>query len=175
MLGWHQVVRIWLPDWLRDSDEVLNGIERYFDGDESAIAPEKADPISFSTIEKSVATTVANVEIKNGLSQTLDQNYTEFVPYVVEPKARLDLLTQITKGDRRAIKELSDLFDEILNMEAPIEMERFGKLVCNSLGYGRVVPDRLYQVLSFVPKKQIVGDAIGSFIWNKNNKTTSSS
>lgn len=173
MLGWRQVVRIWLPDWLRDSDEVLNGIERYFDGDESAIAPEKADPISFSTTEKSVAATVANVEIKNGLSQSLDQNYTEFVPYVVEPRARLDLLTQVTKGDRRAIKELSDLFDEILNMEAPIEMERFGKLVCNSLGYGRVVPDRLYQVLSFVPKKQIVGDAIGSFIWNKDQNEKS--
>ena len=173
MLGWRQVVRIWLPDWLRDRDEVLSGIERYFDGDESAIETEKAEPISFATTEKSVDATVANADINIGSSQTLDQNYTEFVPYVVEPKARLDLLTQVTKGDRRAIKELSDLFDEILYMEAPIEMERFGKLVCNSLGYGRVVPDRLYQVLSFVPKKQIVGDAIGSFIWNKDQNEKS--
>jgi hypothetical protein len=167
MLGWRQVVRIWLPDWLRDSDEVLSGIERYFDGDESAIEPEKAEPISFSTAVKSVVASGVNADIKIGSSQTLDQNYSEFTPYVVRPKARLELLAQVTKGDRRAIKELSDLFDEILNTEAPIEMERFGKLVCNSLGYGRVVPDRLYQVLSFVPKKQIIGDAIGSFIWNK--------
>jgi hypothetical protein len=166
-LGWKQVLRIWLPDWLRDSDEVLSGIERYFDGDESAIEPEKAEPISFSTAEKSVVASGVNADIKIGSSQTLDQNYSEFTPYVVRPNARLELLAQVTKGDRRAIKELSDLFDEILNTEAPIEMERFGKLVCNSLGYGRVVPDRLYQVLSFVPKKQIIGDAIGSFIWNK--------
>jgi hypothetical protein len=73
----------------------------------------------------------------------------------------------VTKGDQSAIRELSSLFDEILNTEAPIEWERFGKLVCNSLGYGRVVPDRLYQVLSFIPKKQIVEDAIGSFVWNR--------
>jgi hypothetical protein len=96
-----------------------------------------------------------------------EQSFTEFIPYVVKPKSRLDLLAQVTKGDQSAIRELSSLFDEILNTEAPIEWERFGKLVCNSLGYGRVVPDRLYQVLSFIPKKQIVEDAIGSFVWNR--------
>jgi hypothetical protein len=172
-LGWKHVLRIWLPDWLRDSDEVLSDIERFFDGDDTAIEPEKAEPISFSVAEKSMVLSGTDVEKSFESSQTLEQNYKEFVPYVVLPKARLDLLTRVTKGDRGAIKELSDLFDEILDAEAPIEMERFGNLVCNSLGYSRVVPDRLYQVLSFVPKKQIIGDAIGSFIWSRHQNEKS--
>jgi hypothetical protein len=166
MLGWRQVIRIWLPDWLRDKEEVLVGIERYFAGDETAIEPEKVDLLTLSSAEKSAARETITI-VSSGSTQVAEQSFTEFVPYVVKPKARLDLLAQVTKGDQSAIRELSSLFDEILNTEAPIEWERFGKLVCNSLGYGRVVPDRLYQVLSFIPKKQIVEDAIGSFVWNR--------
>ena len=172
MLGWRQVIRIWLPDWIRDKEEVLAGIERYFAGDEMAIEPEKVELLTLSSAEKSAAR-ATNTDVSSGSTQMAEQSFTEFIPYVVRPKARLDLLTQVTKGDQSAIKELSGLFDEILNTEAPIEWQRFGKLVCNSLGYGRVVPDRLYQVLSFIPKKQIVEDANGSFVWSRNQNEKS--
>jgi hypothetical protein len=40
-------------------------------------------------------------------------------------------------------------------------------MVCKALNFGRVSPDRIKQVLSFVPKKQITKDIVGRFVWHE--------
>ena len=54
----------------------------------------------------------------------------------------------------------------MLNFEAPIQDDRLAKTVLRNLSFGRISPERITDILSFIPRKQFTKDPIGRFVWS---------
>lgn len=164
-LGWKKVMRIWLPAWLNNPEEVLAEIEGFFSGQ---LAEESEPEIDLTPPAREHAVPVAESEqlnSPNGVGSQPDSQFDVFTPFVADPIDNQGLIDEAFVN-KNALASITKLFAAILAAEAPIQSDRFAKIVCNSLGYSRVVPDRINQVLSLVPKKQIKKDLLGLFVWN---------
>ena len=75
------------------------------------------------------------------------------------------LLDQALDGDVESKNYILNIINTGLQVEGPIEENRLAKLVCKSLNFGRISPERVKQVLSLIPKKQFTKDAVGSIVW----------
>ncbi len=164
-LGWKKVMRIWLPAWLNNPEEVLAEIEGFFSGQ---IVEESEPEIDLTPPAREQAMPVSEPEQLNAASSAgslTGAQFEVFTPFVAEPVDNQGLIDEAFVN-KNALASITRLFAAILAAEAPIQSDRFAKIVCNSLGYSRVVPDRINQVLSLVPKKQIKKDLLGVFVWN---------
>lgn len=164
-LGWKKVMRIWLPAWLNNPEEVLAEIEAFFSGQFVEEAEPEID-LTPAIIEQAMP--IRENERSNPTNSGVPMPvslFEVFTPFVAVPTAWQGLIDEALVNEN-ALKSITKLFTAILSAEAPIQSDRFAKFVCKSLGYGRIVPDRINQVLSLVPKKQIKKDLLGLFVWN---------
>jgi hypothetical protein len=171
-LGWKKVVRVWLPSWLDDREGVLSDINDFFNGDEEPEDSETPPPTEDETVSPpppppSTPTTPlaagpAPLPVSTPAAAGPAQTFTAFREYDAGPMDLLDRAGQ----DPQARATLVGLINQVLHAEAPVEAERLGKIVCRCLNFGRISPDRVEQVLSFVPRSQITKDKIGRFVWH---------
>ena len=164
-LGWKKVMRIWLPAWLNNPDEVLAEIEAFFSGqliEESEPEIDLTPPATQQAMPITENVRTDSASVAGALSGSL---FEAFTPFNARPIDNQGLIDEAFVN-KNALASITKLINAILAAEAPIQSDRFAKIVCNSLGYSRVVPDRISQVLSLVPKKQIKKDLLGLFVWN---------
>ena len=184
-LGWRKVLRVWLPSWLDERESLLEEVDRFFDGIEEPEPEPSPEQLAEPQIEPVGVTTErdGNLDVVASYPAdippppvTVPQHdtpglHSAFTPFEVQDLGPMDLLDRATK-DTSARADLIAIVGKILSTEAPIEAERFGKLVCRCLGFGRVSPDRVEQVLAMVPNAQKTTDAIGRFVWHADQDPT---
>jgi len=149
---------------------ILSDIYDFFNGDEEPEELEEApvgDPAEEDTpapASTAGAPTTAP-PVVHVSSRPDDSPALAFVPFVEFDAGPMDLLDR-AGHDPQARAALVGLINQVLHVEAPEEAERLGKIVCRCLNFGRISPDRVAQVLSFVPKAQVTKDKIGRFVWH---------
>jgi hypothetical protein len=162
-LGWKKVLRIWLPTWIHDRDEILEEIDLFFAGN---VIPE-AEPDVGSPVPPKRRDTPDKGEAVTKRPDDTPRPYSEFKAYSPDVIDAMYILDQAIDGDPESRDYVRYLINQALVVEGPIESERLAKMVCKALNFGRVSPDRIKQVLSFVPKKQITKDIVGRFVWHE--------
>ena len=162
-LGWKRVLRIWLPAWIHDRDEILGEIDSFFDGD---LIPEAEPDLIVPSMPKRRENTSSDTS-GSPRSDDTPRAYSEFVAYSPDVVDGMYILDQALDGDPESKAYIQHLINQALIIEGPIESERLAKTVCKALNFGRVSPDRVAQVLSLVPKKQFSKDIVGKFVWHE--------
>ena len=71
------------------------------------------------------------------------------------------------KKDFRAKAAVMDVINAVLEVEAPIEANRFARAVCRAFDFGRMTPDRSEQIVGLVPRGLVHTDVVGRFIWRE--------
>jgi len=200
LMGWSAYAMVWLPEWIRDREAVVERIvglvgqaeEResephdateedrrvpdhgprtvpeVFAGDERAGA---AGPLQMgdrvadrSPNDVDAADPVAE-EVGAASAPTLPPvQGAPFHPFKsrdVGSMADIDMLdrSERVQGLVRAI------LGEIVEHEAPIQVERLGRLAVNCFGFSRVSADRVSAVRAFVPRERCVSTELGTFVW----------
>jgi hypothetical protein len=172
-LGWAKVYRLWMPSWMSEREAILRDIEDFFEGniietEEPVVEQEEAfQPVPSNPLEQ-----VERVQAIVSPPTPDDANsFSQFTPFITRIIAGTSLLDE-AKFDPAKKAQILALIDEVLTLEAPIEAQRFAKMVCNCLSFGRVSPDRVKEVLGFIPASQKTNDPIGSFIWHANQNSS---
>lgn len=153
-LGWKKVLRIWMPSWLNDSGEVLAEIDAFFAGQHiPEVEAEVPSPLPVSQGKVSAPL------ISEGL-------FTDFVAFSGPQVDGRQLLDEALAGKKHAKDYILDHIEKVLNFEAPIQDDRLAKTVLRNLSFGRISPERITDILSFIPRKQFTKDPIGRFVWS---------
>lgn len=159
-LGWKKVLRIWLPSWVHDRQEILEEIDSFFAG--NALPEAEPEVVTPSLPPRIVSVVPISTEDISANSNSLFSSFAAFVPETVDA---MYLLDQALDGHAESKNYILNIIKTGLQVEGPIEENRLAKLVCKSLNFGRISPERIKQVLSLIPKKQFTKDAVGSFVW----------
>jgi hypothetical protein len=171
-LGWRKVMRVWLPSWRDDKEGILSDIDDFFNGDDepeefeepSPDVPVEVDPPAPLSTRAPNPPVATDVQVPSA-PKPEDGPAFRFVAFREFDAGPMDLLDR-AGHEPQARTDLVALINQVLHAEAPVEAERLGKIVCRCLNFGRISPERVAQVLSFVPKAQITNDAIGRFVWH---------
>jgi hypothetical protein len=176
-MGWKSVYRIWLPAWKNSRAEILADMKALFEStddvaseepvvvDELSEASDPAQSSGFIADELPPASSAVTEATVNPVQSSLGGGgFETFTPY--EGKGRGGQSTVYDwPTDPAARQRLLEVIDAVLAAEAPIEVERFGKMVYRAFDFGRVNADRIEQVLSLVQKGQVKKDVVGRFVW----------
>jgi hypothetical protein len=179
-MGWKHVFRIWLPSWKNSKREILDELARLLEeADEIGIdemctedaitAADSTDDMPHLTTEEESDEsdlqqwTAPVVQVEHSRD---DDDFEVFVPFSGKGEGGPDVLYALGKDPRTKAPVLA-VIAAVLEAEAPVEANRFGKLVCHAFGFGRVTPDRVEQLLNLVPAGQIHSDVIGRFVWRE--------
>jgi hypothetical protein len=183
-MGSRRVYRIWLPSWKNSKDEILNELRELFTAnlDEDIEAMDEVD-------ESDDAASVDDlIDDFNGMDNN-DSNGTyrapssSPTPYVHLESDIFEVFTPYTGGEHgtredldtysvssAAKKRVLAAIDAVLEAEAPIEITRLAKTVCNAFGLSVVKTPRIDQIISLIPRGQIKKDSIGSFVWRSKDE-----
>jgi hypothetical protein len=177
VMGWSEVVRFWLPSWMRDRAVLLEKID-------SAVARAAATAEAAASAV-TTAETVAVEPVPEPPNEPLNpppptaqadtatprkraataSGLVTFVPYRPTPigsQADIDLLG----SDQRVRKLVQKSLREITAAEGPIEQHRLAKLTLARFGFVKSREDRRTAVLALVdPGMLRRHDEVGSFAW----------
>ena len=153
-LGWKKVLRIWMPSWLNDPAEILAEIDAFFAGQH---IPE---------VEAEVLTPLPVPEGKVTAPLVSEGLFTNFVAFSGPQVDGRQLLDEALDGKKHAKDFIFKQIELVLNFEAPIQDDRLAKTVLRNLSFGRISPERITDILSFIPRKQFTKDPIGRFVWS---------
>jgi transglutaminase-like putative cysteine protease len=180
MMGWQAVERVWLPEWLRDREAVLDrlvdAVRRARSGEPAPVLvpePTPAPAISSPTTRATGAIPTGGPETVTyssapaateqkltALPDALDgaSPYRRWTP---EPAGDIGWLDNLQ--DPRARSHVSNVIATILQTESPVLLKRLGKLTANAFGLSRVTPARIQAITALVPAAQ--RDSFG-FAWH---------
>jgi hypothetical protein len=180
LMGWSAYAMVWLPEWIRDREAVVQRIvslvaraeEGEFDPDDAT--EDRRAPVlgSLPTAPEVVAggerpvvavEPVAEVKTPPVLTPPSVQSapFHPFEPREVGSMADIDMLDR----SERVQGLVRTMLREIVEHEAPIQIERLGRLVVNCFGFSRVSADRVSAVRAFVPRERCVSTELGTFVW----------
>lgn len=164
-LGWKRVYRVWLPSWMNSKSEILEELRALLNADldqeVEVISVDSVDEVSDESDEHVFV--AQNIE-ESGSNVVGPVNEFEVFHAFVGVHGNPDVLAK-GPDDHYARREIVAMISKVLDVEAPIEVNRLGKAVCRGFGFNRVTPARIEQIISLVPKNQIKKDAIGRFAW----------
>lgn len=171
-LGWKRVMRIWLPSWIGDSDEILEEIDSFFENIDSSVEEvvemtdsELSDVGSLSVSDVVDSTVAAGGALPEHVSGNAPEvKFSPFTAFDPDSNRYVNRLDDL-KYDESARQQVRAIILQVLAVEGPIEQTRLGKNVVKSMGLARVVPARIEEVLALVPDNQFVTDAVGTFVW----------
>ena len=181
-MGWAEIARIWLPDWIRDRDEVVRRVVGRVRGASAPVspanepamhqdhppAPEEQPGETFRDLgtdgvgpEEQAQSHIPSHEPPPS-SRFADLH--EFVPAHVDAVGSRELLDQLdfAKYARAAV---ANEVDDVIDAEAPIEAGRLARIVARRFDLSRVSESRTASILALVPPEQIHSSKFGHFVW----------
>jgi hypothetical protein len=176
-MGWKRVFRIWMPSWKNSKDEILDELRVLLNIDFNDEIVEES--VVQSTLETPEIDETENSD--NGLNSNLDSgpdaisvksvevgddDFELFVPYQGVGRGGKAMLYDLEK-DFRAKAAVMEVVTAVLEVEAPIEANRFARAVCRAFDFGRMTPDRSEQIVGLVPEGHVHTDVVGRFIWRE--------
>ena len=166
-MGWSRVFRIWLPDWLRDRDEVVSRLRQVVESPAAELPPE-ANPVVMTrpAFERTETQVVVKGAVRGPQSPQPDpaQEFPEFVEaddLYVGPREILDAID----FDPDARREVEEQVRDVIEHEGPIEVGRLARLVCRRFDLQRVAARRVDDITSLVTVAQLDRTALGTFAW----------
>jgi len=179
IMRWSHVVRVWLPQWINDRDQVLKRIEDAVVAASYAPAPEPTVATAAESV-CDVMTSVAPVPIgpARPVMPTMSvatalpapqpsetAGTVPFVPYRPETVGTREQINDLARN--RPVQQLvRDRLEQVIAAEGPIEMERLLRLVHNEFGLQKVHTDRKELMTGFVPKDhQVTRGHDARFVW----------
>jgi len=179
-MGWSRVGRIWLPDWGRNSEEVIARVKRTATEPpppDLPPAPSPTEPAPRHEItplaEGHEAPTYAAalhtqtdeaIAIPASVHAALSASNAEFVPayddivHDLEMLDRLDFDPSCRQVVRREI-------DDVIAQEAPIAAARLARIVGRRFTLQRVTAKRASSIVGLVPAAQLEDTQFGVFVW----------
>ena len=194
-LGWKQVIRVWLPSWIDERDDILETIRNAMEDieEEPPVEDSEISDIENGTVDRPDPDPeedkgVAARRRRLGYGRDLPDDRggspvargTEddgvFSPFEVLPELVInngrEYLDALAKPERftpesivYARTVLEDKIRTVLEAEAPIEADRLARFVGNTLGLKPVKQPRVDLILKFVPENQITRTRFGAFVW----------
>lgn len=195
LLGWKQVIRVWLPSWIDERDDILDKIRNAMEGteEEPPVEDSEVSDIGNGAVDrpdpdpeedKGVAARRRHLGYGRHLPDDHDgspvasgtKDDGAFSPFVVLPelvinngREYLDVLAKPERFTRELIVRVRTVLEAtirtVLEAEAPIEANRLAKFVANTFGLENVHPSRIDLILKFVPENQITRTQFGAFVW----------
>lgn len=175
LMGWPAVLRVWLPSWRANRDDVLETLERSIS---DAIEAVDAGSFGVSTTESTSAADTADVVLEEqGIDSSSISRDDPLIPahYIVS-RTRPDERPYSTWTPRHAgtTEELevgghtvADVIAELIENEGPIEVDELCKRVARAFGLQSVHESRLKALRPLVPAAQIVTNQFGAFAYPK--------
>ena len=182
MMGWQGVERVWLPEWLRDREAVLDrlveAVRRARAGEPAPVlvpeptpAPDPAASTSATPAAAAAAPTGGTATPTYAAAPAATEQRIAAAPegldgaspyrrWTPEPAGDVGWLDNL--HDPRARAHVSKVMATILETESPVLLSRLGKLTANAFGLSRVTPARIEAITALVPAAQ--RDSFG-FAW----------
>jgi hypothetical protein len=92
-----------------------------------------------------------------------DHVLTNFVPALTDPVGNRDVLDRLDEHRARDLV-LTQLLD-VIEVEAPIKIERLARIVANRFGLARVRQSRLDEIANLVPDELVIQTPFGNWAW----------
>ncbi|ERG63198.1 hypothetical protein L332_01845 [Agrococcus pavilionensis RW1] len=162
-MGWPAVERVWLADWMRDRDGVLErlraAVDRAMTGQPLSASPAATVPVAPSRATAAVASndpggrgfavSPTRARARTAADSMLARHASEYRPWDPEaarsPRYEVDDLP----GSREH-QEVSAYADQIVAAEGPIAFTRLARLIGDVYGLGRVTAGRQAKILRCV-------------------------
>lgn len=160
LMGWPYIFRVWAPEWLRDSESVINRIIELSDqlaagsvsADDDAALAEAADTLTFNLDLKNSRGDNKST-IANSTAPTHDQMtqnaWIPFVPVVVGTRDYLDYLPR----SKQAVEGVQQVMRIIVEQEGPVSFTRLCQLTAASFGLTKVNANREITITLVIPKE----------------------
>lgn len=180
---WQAVARIWLPSWLDERERVITELVEVVNTDPPVPEPtpteadadarveasaHERDPVEVTPAAQQPAETHANaIKKPSSVAATAQATTTNhdlpFVPFPDLPRGSREVLDRLDiDRNRRAV---ITVFNEVVNAEGPIEIERLCKTVARCFDLRRVRAERLKSLMRLVPRQSIRRGPLGTFVW----------
>ncbi|MQW77824.1 DUF4011 domain-containing protein [Nocardioides sp. dk4132] len=187
MMRWQSVERVWLPEWLRDREAVLDrlvdAVRRVGAGEATpALVPDPTPAPDPVVTLPAAASAPGTVSVPSAAGGTASPPY---AASTVTAKPRITAMTDTLDGatpyrrwtprqagdvswldnldDPRARTYVSNVIASILEEESPVRLPRLGKLTATAFGLSRVSAARIEAISRLVPAAQ--RDSFG-FAWS---------
>ncbi|HEX7744893.1 MAG TPA: AAA domain-containing protein, partial [Micromonosporaceae bacterium] len=161
IMSWPQVVRVWVPAWIRDRAGLLDRI------DAAVAAAGEAELAERQAADEDAAAAVvpAPRADEQPVAAGSDITASPFVPYVPTPLGRQADI-ELLDTDRRIRSAVRETLREIVAAEGPIEQQRLARLTLARFGFARTRDDRRAAVLRLVdPELLHHHPGVGTFAW----------
>lgn len=162
-MGWPAVERVWLADWMRDRDGVLQrlraAVDRAMTGPPPSASPAAPESVA---VTPATATVAANdrggrvfavsptrARARTAADSMLARHTTEYRPWNPDTARRPACDVDDLPGSREH-QEVSAYADQIIAAEGPIAFTRLARLIGDVYGLGRVTAGRQAKILRCV-------------------------
>lgn len=192
-MGWADSARVWLPDWIRDRNEVVDAIVEKLRFTDVAKADE-LNPVSAPgvSVKNDATGSDANGLDASGLGLPTAHHFnhtSEAGPINIEPEPDIDLqpapmaqeqevfvgahsepvgTVAVLDGigvNRSNEESVRRELDEVISLEGPIEAKRLARIVARRFDLRRVAASRSQKILALAPAEQVVRTPFGDFVW----------
>lgn len=147
-MGWSGVERIWLPNWLRNSQAEVNRIKQAFETakkvgpkvSRKSLEVRAAEPIF---TRKSELSDQDNFQGYNPVDKLLEtvSTWRPLRPQVIGSQEHLDYL-----HDSQIKDAVREIVEKLTTQEGPVSSERLAKFVAACFGFNRVVAGRILSI-----------------------------
>lgn len=162
-MGWPAVERVWLADWMRDRDGVLQrlgaAVDRAMTGPPPSASPAAPEPVAATHATATVAAndrggrvfavSPTRARARTAADSMLARHTTEYRPWDPESARRPRYDVDDLPGSREH-QEVSAYADQIVAAEGPIAFTRLARLIGDVYGLGRVTAGRQAKILRCV-------------------------
>ncbi len=187
LMQWPAVERVWLPDWLKNPDGVLERLTRSLENVETGIESEDASVVHAETLietgqfeplresdegTKSAATEQPSAfpfATQSASQPAASSNRVEFVECRPSPQAGRDFLDALP-WHPQAVQAVGSVIEQIVNIEGPIHTTRLAKITAACFDLTKVSPARIAAILQSAPNTVTISSD-EPFAWSSSTDT----
>lgn len=163
-MGWARVVRVWLPDWVREPEAAIERVVRAAKEPAPVPAVKELEVLEPEPPEEEAERTPLLAAAQPPAPASAHPRYVVAGDRFVGVKEDLDVMAW-DPTVRAAVKAE---IDDVIDTEGPVEVMRLARLVCGRFDLQRVARKRSADVIALVDPEQLDETAFGTFAWPTN-------
>jgi hypothetical protein len=163
-MGWARVVRVWLPDWVREPEAVIERVVRAAKEPAPVPAVKELVVLEPETPEEEAEPAPLLAAAQPPAPASAHPRYVVAEDSFVGVKEDLDEMAW-DPTVRAAVKAE---VDDVIDTEGPVEVMRLARLVCRRFDLQRVARKRSADVIALVDQEQLDETEFGTFAWPTN-------